>query len=107
MRGTLKAKRFTSSSQRLQQTFCPAARGGNYAGRAVTPSNGLDCQIVMGFGQNGRSRLGLSLLDEPFHMDAVNRGFPLLIALKEDLLAIGRKDGRRRGRIAGAMFAQG
>ena len=56
---------------------------------AVTPSNRLDCQIVVGFGQNGRLGLGFSLLDEPFHVDAVNRGFPLLIALKEDLLAVG------------------
>jgi hypothetical protein len=56
--------------------------------RVLTPSNCLDCQIAVEFGQNGRLKLGFSLLDEPFHMNAVNRGLPMLIALKEDLLAI-------------------
>jgi hypothetical protein len=63
--------------------------GGAGVRRALMPSNCLDCQIVVGFGQNGRLGLGFSLLDEPFHVDAVNRGFPLLVALKEDLLTIG------------------
>ena len=63
--------------------------GGADVRRALMPSNCLDCQIVVGFGQNGRLGLWFSLLDESFDVDAVNRGFALLVALKEDLLTVG------------------
>ena len=69
--------------------FLSTAQAFEVRRRVVTPSNCLDCQIAVEFGQNGRLELRLSLLDEPFHMDTIDRGFPLLIALKEDLLAVG------------------
>jgi hypothetical protein len=69
--------------------FLSTAQAVEVCRRVVTPSNCSGCQIVVGFGQNGRLGLRFDLLDEPFHMNAVNRGLPMLIALKEDLLAIG------------------
>jgi hypothetical protein len=69
--------------------FLSTAQAFEVRRRVVTSSNCLDCQIVVRFRQNGRLRLRLDLLDEPFHMNAVNRGLSMLIALKEDLLAIG------------------
>src|SRR5258705_8034741 len=54
----------------------------------------------------GASCFRFRLFYEAFHLNAIDGRFAVAIALEEDALAVGRKDGRHRERIAAAMLTK-